>query len=235
MRRIAGPLLLIFQAMDAAGKDGAIKHVMSGVNPQGCQVFSFKAPDQRRSRPRLSLALHEVLAGARAHWHLQSQLLRGNARRARPSGISREAEAAAGARRQSRSGRNAFEDIRNFERYLDRNGVARAQVLPSCLQEGATANVFSSVSNDPEKNWKFSAADIAERGVWDDYMDGVRGHDSPHRHRGSRRGMSSRPTTSGLPASSLPRRSSMRSNRSTCAIRRSGRHSRRNWRPHARR
>lgn len=63
-------VLLIFQAMDAAGKDGAIKHVMSGINPQGCQVFSFKAPDQRRPRPRLLVALPEVPAGTRPHRHL---------------------------------------------------------------------------------------------------------------------------------------------------------------------
>ena len=82
-------VLLIFQAMDAAGKDGAIKHVMSGVNPQGCQVTSFKAPQLRGSRSRLSLALHESAARAWTHRHLQSQLLRGDARRARPSRVAR--------------------------------------------------------------------------------------------------------------------------------------------------
>jgi polyphosphate kinase 2 (PPK2 family) len=65
-------VLLIFQAMDAAGKDGAIKHVMSGVNPQGCQVFSFKSAIDRGPRSRLSLALHEISAESRAHWNLQS-------------------------------------------------------------------------------------------------------------------------------------------------------------------
>src|SRR4030095_6088962 len=69
-------VLLIFQAMDAAGKDGAIKHVLSGGNPPGCPVFFFQGADQRRPRPRFPLALHKVSARARAHRYLQSQLLR---------------------------------------------------------------------------------------------------------------------------------------------------------------
>jgi hypothetical protein len=87
-------LLLIFQAMDAAGKDGAIKHVMSGVNPQGCQVFSFKA--LRRGAPaRLPVAHDEVLARARPHRRLQPFVLRGGPDRSRSSGDPREPEAAA--------------------------------------------------------------------------------------------------------------------------------------------
>src|SRR5438067_13680626 len=66
--------------MDAAGKDGAIKHVMSDINPQGCQVYSFKSPLERRSGLRLSLALHEMSAKQGSHWNLQSQLLRRSAR-----------------------------------------------------------------------------------------------------------------------------------------------------------
>ena len=68
-------ILLIFQAMDAAGKDGAIRHVMSGVNPQGCQVFSFKHPSADRAGARFSLAHHARSAGARADRHLQPVLL----------------------------------------------------------------------------------------------------------------------------------------------------------------
>ena len=79
-------LLLIFQAMDAAGKDGAIKHVMSGVNPQGCQVFSFKHPSADGTGSRFSLAHDPVPAGARPDRHLQPVLLRGSADRARASG-----------------------------------------------------------------------------------------------------------------------------------------------------
>ena len=77
-------VLLIFQAMDAAGKDGAIAHVMSGVNPQGCQVFSFKAPSAEETRPRLPLADDALPPGARPDRHLQPVLLRGDARRPGP-------------------------------------------------------------------------------------------------------------------------------------------------------
>ena len=73
-------LLIVFQAMDAAGKDGTIKHVMSGVNPQGCQVFSFKKPSDRRIGSQLSLALHEKPAGKRPDRYLQPLILRGRTR-----------------------------------------------------------------------------------------------------------------------------------------------------------
>ena len=79
-------VLLIFQAMDAAGKDGAIRHVMSGVNPQGCQVFSFKHPSADGTGSRLSVAHHPISAGARPHRHLQPFLLRGSADRSGASG-----------------------------------------------------------------------------------------------------------------------------------------------------
>ena len=79
-------VLMIFQAMDAAGKDGTIRHVMSGVNPQGCQVFNFKAPVGRGAGPHLSVALDEGAARARPHRHPQPVLLRGSARRARAPG-----------------------------------------------------------------------------------------------------------------------------------------------------
>ena len=72
-------VLMIFQGMDAAGKDGAIRHVMSGVNPQGCQVFSFKHPSAARAAARLSLAHHTRSAGTRPDRHLQQIILRGGA------------------------------------------------------------------------------------------------------------------------------------------------------------
>ena len=87
-------LLLVFQAMDAAGKDSTIKHVMSGVNPQGCQVFSFKQPSGGGPRPRLSLALRQVLARERTDWNLQPVLLRGGPRCARARGYPETTEAA---------------------------------------------------------------------------------------------------------------------------------------------
>ena len=91
-------LLLVFQAMDAAGKDSTIKHVMSGVNPQGCQVFSFKQPS-RRSSTTTSCGATSEPARARAHRHLQPFVLRGSPRGARPPGDPEAAEAAPAARR----------------------------------------------------------------------------------------------------------------------------------------
>ena len=82
-------LLMVFQAMDAAGKDGTIQHVMSGVNPQGCQVYSFKAPSAEERDHDLPLALDEGAARARPDRHPQSVLLRGSARRARAPGDPR--------------------------------------------------------------------------------------------------------------------------------------------------
>ena len=82
-------ILLIFQAMDAAGKDGVIKHVMSGVNPQGCQVYSFKQPSAEELDHDFLWRTNKCLPGARAHRHLQPLLLRGSARRPRASGTAR--------------------------------------------------------------------------------------------------------------------------------------------------
>ena len=88
-------VLLIFQAMDAAGKDGTIKHVMSGVNPQGCQVYSFKTPSSEELDHDFLWRCIKYLPVAWAHWDLQSQLLRGGARGPHPPGVSGEADAAA--------------------------------------------------------------------------------------------------------------------------------------------
>ncbi len=162
-------VLLIFQAMDAAGKDGAIKHVMSGVNPQGCQVFSFKAPVGRGARSRLPVALHEEPARARPHRHLQPLLLRGGAGRARAPGAAREAEAAAGAR---------------HEEHLEAS--ASTTSAPSSATSPATASsirkFFLHVSrkeqkrrfleriDEPREELEVLAADAQEREHWDDYM-----------------------------------------------------------------
>ncbi len=90
-------VLLVFQAMDAAGKDGTIKHVMSGVNPTGCQVFSFKAPVVGGAGPRLHVAIAQGAARARPHRHLQPLVLRRDARRPRASRAAARAETAAAA------------------------------------------------------------------------------------------------------------------------------------------
>jgi PPK2 family polyphosphate:nucleotide phosphotransferase len=161
-------LLLIFQAMDAAGKDGTIKHVMSGVNPQGCRVFSFKAPSVeeldhdylwRTSRclpPRGHIGIfnrsyYEEVLVVRVHPELLQK------ERIPTELVSKEIW------------KQRFEDIASFERYLTRNGIAvRKFFLHLSKQEQRTR--FLQRLEEPEKNWKFSAADVRERQYWDDYQ-----------------------------------------------------------------
>ncbi len=115
-------LLIVLQAMDAAGKDGVIKHVMTGINPQGCLVHPFKAPSAERARPRFPLAGGAASAGARRYRHLQPLPLRGGAGGARASGVS-----GAPAHPQELVGKDIwkerFKSIRAFERHLARNGT----------------------------------------------------------------------------------------------------------------
>ncbi len=161
-------ILLIFQAMDAAGKDGAIKHVMSGINPQGCQVFSFKAPTSEDldhdylwrcmkclpERGRIGLfnrSYYEETLVVRVHpeflakQQLPPELV--------TKGIWRE----------------RFQDIRRFERYLVRNGVAVRKFFLHVSKEEQKRRFLERLDT-PAKNWKFSANDTKERGYWDAYM-----------------------------------------------------------------
>jgi PPK2 family polyphosphate:nucleotide phosphotransferase len=161
-------LLLIFQAMDAAGKDGTIKHVMSGVNPQGCQVSSFKAPSaedldhdflwrcQRHlpERGRIGIfnrSYYEETLVVRVHKELLE-------RQKLPPELMGDG-----------IWKRRFRDIRHFEDYLGRNGlVVRKFFLHVSRQEQKKR--FLERLDQPEKNWKFSAADIRERSFWSDYM-----------------------------------------------------------------
>jgi PPK2 family polyphosphate:nucleotide phosphotransferase len=161
-------VLLIFQAMDAAGKDGAIKHVMSGVNPQGCQVYSFKAPTSEDldhdylwrcvkclpERGRIGIfnrSYYEETLVVRVHpqllekQKLPPQLLGKNVWKER------------------------FEDIRNVERYLARNGVAICKFFLHVSKAEQRKRFLERLEN-PEKHWKFSANDARERAYWNDYM-----------------------------------------------------------------
>jgi PPK2 family polyphosphate:nucleotide phosphotransferase len=161
-------LLLIFQAMDAAGKDGAIKHVMSGINPQGCQVFSFKAPSNEDldhdylwrcmrclpERGRIGIfnrSYYEETLVVRVH----PELL---AKQKLPAPLVTKTIWA-----------ERFEDIRHFERYLTRNGIV---VLKFFLHVSKHEQLkrFLSRLDEPSKNWKFSRADAEERQHWDEYM-----------------------------------------------------------------
>ena len=163
-------VLLIFQAMDAAGKDGAIKHVMSGVNPQGCQVYSFKAPSAEELDHDYLWRCTKCLPGARPDRHLQPLLLRGDAGRARASGDPGAPAAPGGAGRQGASGNSASRTSAHFEQYLARNGIVVRKFFLHVSHEEQRRRFLERIDN-PEKNWKFSAADAAERGHWDEYMD----------------------------------------------------------------
>ena len=161
-------VLLIFQAMDAAGKDGAIKHVMSGVNPQGCQVYSFKAPSAEDldhdylwrcmkclpERGRIGIfnrSYYEETLVVRVHPEfLERQKLP-------PELVTKDIW------------KERFQDIRNFERYLTRNGVVIRKFFLHVSKEEQKRRFLERLEN-PEKNWKFSANDVKERGFWDDYM-----------------------------------------------------------------
>jgi len=161
-------VLLIFQAMDAAGKDGAIEHVMSGVNPQGCQVFSFKAPTSEEldhdylwrcmkclpERGRIGIfnrSYYEETLVVRVH----PELL---ARQKLPPKLAGK-----------KIWQERFEDIRAFERYLGRNGILVRKFFLHVSKKEQQRRFLERIDN-PEKNWKFSLADVNEREHWDDYM-----------------------------------------------------------------
>jgi PPK2 family polyphosphate:nucleotide phosphotransferase len=161
-------VLLIFQAMDAAGKDGAIKHVMSGVNPQGCQVYSFKAPSSEElnhdylwrtmqrvpERGRIGIfnrSYYEEVLVVRVHPELLKQ------ERISPSLVGKDIW------------NERFADINSFEQYLIRNGIVIRKFFLN-LSRKEQKRRFLERLEQPEKNWKFSAADIRERQYWDDYM-----------------------------------------------------------------
>jgi PPK2 family polyphosphate:nucleotide phosphotransferase len=161
-------LLLVFQAMDAAGKDSAIKHVMSGVNPQGCQVFSFKHPSPEEldhdflwnatrrlpERGRIGIfnrSYYEEVLIVRVHPEiLKSQNI--------PNGLI------------DNKGiwKRRFESIVNFEQHLHRNGTRILKFFLHLSKEEQRKRFLKRI-DDPEKNWKFGSADIHERGYWDDY------------------------------------------------------------------
>jgi PPK2 family polyphosphate:nucleotide phosphotransferase len=162
-------LLIIFQAMDAAGKDGAIKHVMSGLNPQGVQVYSFKQPSTEEldhdflwrcsksapERGRIGIfnrSYYEEVLVVRVHPEiLENQAL--------PKEVKND----------KNIWKKRFAQIRNYEDYLSDNGVHVVKFFLNVSRE-EQKNRFLSRIDEAEKNWKFSAADARERAFWDDYM-----------------------------------------------------------------
>src|SRR5216683_4458362 len=161
-------LLLIFQAMDAAGKDGAIKHVMSGVNPQGCQVYSFKSPSAEDLDHDYLWRCMKCLPN-RGHIGIfnRSYYEEVLVVRVHPEFLAKQKLPPKLMGKQIWDDR--FEDIRNFERYLTRNGVIVRKFFLHVSRKEQRKRFLERLQN-PEKNWKFSDNDIKEREFWDDYM-----------------------------------------------------------------
>ncbi|MFA5924232.1 MAG: polyphosphate kinase 2 family protein [Methylococcaceae bacterium] len=160
-------LLIVFQAMDAAGKDGTIKHVMSGINPQGCQVFSFKKPSAEDldhnflwrytknlpERGRIGIfnrSYYEDVIVVKVHPELLQNL---------PDG-----------KRGKSFWEDRYEDINAFERHLVRNGTVILKFFLNVSKKTQKERFMERLEH-PEKHWKFSVADLAERGHWDGYME----------------------------------------------------------------
>ena len=162
-------LLVVFQAMDAAGKDGTIKHVMSGVNPQGVQVTSFKAPSTEEQD-------HDFLWRTMKHFPERGDIGIFNRSyyeevlvvRVHPELLQKEKLPAPLVTKHI--WRDRFEDINALERYLTRNGIAILKFFLH-LSRKEQKRRFLERLDRPEKNWKFSTADVGEREHWDDYQD----------------------------------------------------------------
>jgi len=157
-------LLAIFQAMDAAGKDGAIKHVMSGINPAGCQVASFKAPSpQELDHDYLWRCQRELPERGRIGIFNRSYYEEVLVVRVHPEILAKEKLAPELVKDDIWERR--FEDIRHFERHLTRNGTTIVKFFLN-VSPGEQRRRFLQRLEDPAKQWKFSAADLAERAKW---------------------------------------------------------------------
>jgi PPK2 family polyphosphate:nucleotide phosphotransferase len=162
-------VLIVFQAMDAAGKDSTIKHVMSGVNPQGCQVFSFKTPSSEEldhdylwrsvralpERGRIGIfnrSYYEEVLVVRVHPELLE-------RQQLPDQV----------KHNPKIWTQRFEEINHFEQYLVNNGIVVLKFFLNVSKKEQKKRFLDRI-NQPDKNWKFSVADARERQFWDDYM-----------------------------------------------------------------
>ncbi len=178
-------LLAVFQAMDAAGKDGTIRHVFSGVNPHGLQLYAFKKPNDREldhgfmwrtnrfmpERGRIGVfnrSYYEEVLVVRVHEEILQKYQRV------PSEFTRNI---------NNVWKQRYEDIKNFELYAYRNGTRVMKFFLNVSKEEQGRRFLARI-DEPEKNWKFSEADIKERGYWDDYMrayqDCIKATAAPH-------------------------------------------------------
>jgi PPK2 family polyphosphate:nucleotide phosphotransferase len=161
-------LLIIFQALDAAGKDGTIKHVMSGINPQGCQVYSFKAPStEDLDHDYLWRSFKALPERGRIGIFNRSYYEEVLVVRVHPALLERQQlpESA----KDKNIWKRRFEEINNFEKYLVNNGIIVLKFFLNVSKEEQKQRFLARIER-PEKNWKFSASDAKERGFWDDYQ-----------------------------------------------------------------
>jgi len=161
-------LLIIFQAMDAAGKDGTIKHVMSGINPQGCQVFSFKAPSpEERDHDYLWRSMKALPERGRIGIHNRSYYEEVLVVRVHPEVL--RSQQLPEEKKGKRIWKERFDQINNFERYLTDNGIVVLKFFLN-VSKAEQKKRFLERLDKPEKNWKFSVTDARERQHWDEYM-----------------------------------------------------------------
>jgi PPK2 family polyphosphate:nucleotide phosphotransferase len=161
-------LLIIFQAMDAAGKDGAIKHVMSGLNPQGCQVYSFKAPSTEELDHDYLWRCYKALPergriGIFNRSYYEEVLVT----KVHPEIIQRQHLPTAS--KDKGIYKRRYEEINNFEKYLFQNGIIPIKFFLNVSKDEQKRRFLDRINQD-EKNWKLSPADAKERGFWDQYM-----------------------------------------------------------------
>jgi PPK2 family polyphosphate:nucleotide phosphotransferase len=162
-------LLLIFQAMDAAGKDGVIKHVMSGINPQGCQVFSFKHPSATELdhdflwRTTTCLPERGRIGIFNRSYYEEVLIVRVHANILRAQRLPDEVIA------DRNIWNKRYESIVDLERHLHRNGTRVVKFFLHLSKEEQRQRFLARI-DDPRKNWKFSAGDVSERALWKNYM-----------------------------------------------------------------
>jgi PPK2 family polyphosphate:nucleotide phosphotransferase len=162
-------LLIIFQGMDAAGKDGAIRHVMSGINPQGCEVFSFKQPNAEELehdflwRTTCRLPERGRIGIFNRSYYEEVLVVRVHPEELRNEGLSK----------QLRDDKSKWEDryrsIVDFEKHLDRNSTRIVKLFLHISKDEQRKRFLARI-DDPDKNWKLSLADIHERKFWKDYV-----------------------------------------------------------------
>lgn len=161
-------VLIILQAMDAAGKDGTIRHVMSGVNPQGCEVHSFGPPSDEELghhflwRPTRYLPARGRIGIFNRSYYEETLVVRVHPEYLEPQNLPPGP-------RDERFWRQRFEDINSFEHSLNRNGTCVIKFFLH-VSKNEQKSRFLDRLNEPDKHWKFNAKDVEERGHWDEYM-----------------------------------------------------------------